>query len=62
MVKKKVCRRCRYVYEEDVCPVCKSATPAISSQGRIVILDPPNSVIAKKVGISVKGEYAVKVR
>ncbi|HII14573.1 MAG TPA: DNA-directed RNA polymerase subunit E'', partial [Nanoarchaeota archaeon] len=31
-------------------------------KGRITILDAEKSEIAKKVGITVKGEYAIKVR
>jgi RNA polymerase subunit RPABC4/transcription elongation factor Spt4 len=31
-------------------------------QGRLSVIDAQNSIIAKKVGIKVNGEYAIKVR
>jgi RNA polymerase subunit RPABC4/transcription elongation factor Spt4 len=31
-------------------------------QGRINIVDPEHSVIAKQLGIQEKGEYAIKIR
>ena len=33
-----------------------------SWQGRISVLNPEKSAIAKKIGIANKGEYAIKVR
>lgn len=33
-----------------------------SWQGRIFIADPARSMIAEKIGIKEKGEYAIKVR
>lgn len=62
MAKKKVCKNCRYFYEESECPICKSSTVASTWQGRIHILDANRSKIAQKIGIKVKGEYAIKVR
>ena len=62
MSKKKVCKSCRHFYDGDVCPICKSTTTAASWQGRLFVLDANKSKIAEKVGIKVKGEYAIKVR
>lgn len=44
------------------CPNCKSNSFSTNWQGRIAILDPEKSEIAKKIGIKTKGEYAIKVR
>ena len=33
-----------------------------SWQGRVYIVDPENSMIAEKIAIQKKGEYAIKVR
>lgn len=44
------------------CPNCHSNQFSTNWQGRIAIVDPENSEIAKKVGITKKGEYAIKVR
>jgi len=49
-------------YDEDTCPGCKSSQKATSWKGRINILDPNKSDIAKKISNKVKGEYAIKVR
>jgi DNA-directed RNA polymerase subunit E" len=62
MAKKKVCKNCRYFYESGECPICKSSTTASTWQGRLHILDVSKSKIAEKIGIKVKGEYAIKVR
>jgi DNA-directed RNA polymerase subunit E" len=61
-MKKKVCRNCKMFVEGDVCPVCKTSQFSNNWQGRIYILDPNKSEIGKKIGITVKGEYAIKVR
>jgi DNA-directed RNA polymerase subunit E" len=62
MAKKKVCKNCRLFYEANECPICKSTTTASTWQGRLHILDINKSKIAEKIGIKVKGEYALKVR
>ena len=62
MAKKKVCKDCRAFYEGQQCPVCKSNATATTWQGRIHILDANKSEIAKKTGVKVKGEYAIKIR
>ena len=61
-MKKKVCKNCKMFVEGDVCPVCKGNVFSTNWQGRLAILDSNKSVIAKKIGIAVKGEYAIKVR
>lgn len=62
MSKKKACKRCKMIVEADVCPNCGSDSFTTSWQGRLFITDVANSTIAEKVGIKVKGEYAIKVR
>lgn len=62
MSKKKVCKRCKLFYEGGECPICKDSSVSTNWKGRIAILDIDKSEIAKKIGITVKGEYAIKVR
>lgn len=50
------------IYEGPECPSCHSNQFSNNFQGRIHILDPEKSEIAKKVGIKMKGEYAIKVK
>lgn len=61
-MRKKVCKSCKMFYEGDECPICKSSVVATSWKGRVYILDADKSLVAKKMGIKQKGEYAVKVR
>lgn len=61
MAKKKACRRCKLFVEGDTCPSCSSNNFTTSWQGRLYITD-VNSEIAQKLGVKVKGEYAIKVR
>ncbi len=48
--------------EGDECPICKTGSFSNNWQGRINILDANKSEISKKINITVKGEYAIKVR
>ncbi len=59
---KKVCKKCKYFYEGNQCPLCKMDNPGQSWQGRLNIIDVNKSEIAKKIDITYKGEYAIKVR
>ncbi len=62
MSKKKACKRCKMFVEGDTCPSCGTSSFATSWQGRIYVHDAAHSQIAEKVGLKVKGEYAIKVR
>ncbi len=61
-MKKKVCRTCRCFVEGDLCPICKKASFSTTFQGHTIILDANKSEIAKRMGIEIKGDYAIKVR
>ncbi len=61
MVKKKACKHSKLLINDiKECPA--DDTLANSWQGRINVLDPEKSEIAKKVGHDKAGEYAIKVR
>lgn len=58
---KKACRNCkRIVLRGSVCPACKSTDLTSSFQGIVVIFD-VESGIAKSLGITSPGKYAIKV-
>ncbi len=58
---KKACRNCKtIILKGNVCPVCKSTDLTSSFQGTLVVFD-VNSEIAKKLGITAPGRYAIKV-
>ncbi len=62
MVKKKACKNCKIFVKGSECLLCKSSDLTTSWKGRVIIVDPNKSEIAKKMGITVKGEYAIKTR
>lgn len=57
----KACRHCSFISEEDKCPRCGNETSK-DWQGYVVIVDHPHSDIAKKMGITQNGKYALRVR
>lgn len=61
-MKKKVCKNCRLFVEGNNCPICNGNQFGSSWQGRINVLDANKSDVAKAIGITVKGEYAIKTR
>ena len=58
---KKACRNCKYITEANKCPACGHDQFSESWKGKLAILNPEKSEIAKKLGIKIKGEYAVKI-
>jgi DNA-directed RNA polymerase subunit E" len=59
---KKVCKKCKLFVTGETCPLCKGNQFSTNWQGRLVIIDPKKSIVAQKMGIKAKGEYAIKVR
>jgi len=59
---RKVCKKCKIFVTGQECPVCKGKEFSENWKGRLYILDANKSEIAQKIGITVKGEYAIKVR
>lgn len=48
--------------EGNKCPACGSEGFTTSWQGRLYVSDVAKSMIGEKVNVTVKGEYAIKVR
>ncbi|MBI2651815.1 DNA-directed RNA polymerase subunit E'' [Candidatus Woesearchaeota archaeon] len=61
-MKKKVCKKCKLFVEGNICPLCKGNQFSLNWHGRLYILDPAKSIIAEKIDMKVKGEYAIKFR
>lgn len=59
---KKVCKKCKIFVTGNKCPVCSGNQFSENWKGRIFIIDAEKSEIAKHIGVTVKGEYAIKVR
>ncbi|RLE42153.1 DNA-directed RNA polymerase subunit E'' [Candidatus Woesearchaeota archaeon] len=61
-MKKKACKKCRIVVQGDKCPLCNGTNFTTNIKGRLHIIDPNKSRVAKTLGITVKGEYAIRIR
>ncbi len=60
--KEKACRECRFVIEEgENCPTCNSTSFTTFWRGFVVIIDPENSTLAKKMGVEKPGKYALRL-
>ena len=55
------CKSCNFITEQTVCPRCGVETTK-DWQGMVAIADFEKSDIAKKMGITANGTYALKVR
>jgi DNA-directed RNA polymerase subunit E" len=63
MAKVKACKMCNTIVEEgDKCPNCGSKELTEGVKGRIVVLNPEKSEVAKKLNLKEKGNFAVKTR
>ena len=58
----KACKICKFIVESgDLCPLCKEGNLTTNWKGFVVIFDPENSEIAKKMGVSMPGKYALRL-
>lgn len=60
-MKEKACKECGRVTTLDVCTICKTPTSP-DWIGYVTIVDPETSEIAKRLNISTKGKYALRVK
>lgn len=58
--KSKACRRCRFIHDEEKCPKCNSTANTESWKGKIDVLKPEGSEIAKNLRLTEVGVYAIK--
>ena len=59
---KKVCKECKLFVDDAVCPQCHGSAFTSLFQGKISIIDPKHSEIAKRMSITYAGDYAIKVK
>jgi len=57
----RACKQCSFISEEDACPRCGGQTSK-EWQGYLVVVDYERSDIAKKMGITSNGKFALRVR
>ncbi|MFA5764346.1 MAG: transcription elongation factor subunit Spt4 [archaeon] len=62
MNNEKACRDCRYLVNEgDKCPNCQGSNFTTFWRGYVVILNSEESEIAKKMGITTNGKFALRL-
>jgi DNA-directed RNA polymerase subunit E" len=61
MAMQKACRNCKSLVDGNKCPLCGGTDIAENSKGKVNILDPEQSEIAKHLKIKQKGNYAIKL-
>lgn len=58
----RACRTCRYITDENLCPICKGNEFSDDYSGVLIVLDPENSILAEKLEVEEPGKYALKIR
>jgi len=61
MAKEKACKNCKLIYEGDICPSCGKKDTSDTFKGKVEIINPEKSEIAKELKVSKKGLYAVRL-
>lgn len=57
---RKVCKDCKLIYDGDKCPNCGSQEYSEEVKGRVVILKPEKSIVAKHMEKKNKGVFSIK--
>jgi DNA-directed RNA polymerase subunit E" len=57
----RACLKCKYLTNDETCPICHSPTSE-NWIGLLIVINPEKSEIAKKARIDIKGKYALSVK
>ena len=57
----RACKHCSAITEEEKCEICGNKTSR-EWQGYVIIVDHTKSEIARRMGISINGKFALRVR
>ena len=60
MAKEKACKACKMVYEGPKCPSCSSTESTDSFKGKVAVLNPEESEIAKVLKLEKKGTFSLR--
>ena len=60
--KEKACKHCKTIFEGASCPNCQGTDSVDSFKGKVTVIDPENSEVAKHMGIKGKGIFALRLR
>ena len=58
----KACRNCRLIISTNLCPDCKTTNVSDDWVGEAIVINPNTSLIAKSMGITKVGRYALRIR
>jgi len=61
MAKEKACKNCKRIYDGDLCPNCERKDTSDTFKGKIEIIVPEKSELAKELKVNKKGIYAIKL-
>jgi DNA-directed RNA polymerase subunit E" len=64
VLKEQACKKCGYVIEDqntEECPVCQNKKFTTFWKGSVIVNDPENSEVAKKLNITNKGKFALRI-
>ena len=62
IAREKACRTCKFIVEDEkICPNCEGTTFTTFWRGFVVIINPEESEIAKKMGVTKRGKYALRL-
>jgi DNA-directed RNA polymerase subunit E" len=60
-MKEKACKNCKLIYEGEKCPNCGKKDISDNFKGKVEIIDPEKSELAKSLKVTKKGLYAIKL-
>lgn len=58
----RACLKCKHLTSSSICDVCKSSNLSSDWSGLFIVIRPESSELAKTLGITSPGRYAIKVR
>lgn len=61
MAKEKACKNCKLIYTGPNCPNCDKKDVSENFKGKVEIVNPEKSELAKELKINKKGLYAIKL-
>jgi DNA-directed RNA polymerase subunit E" len=61
MAKEKACKNCKLIYIGDKCPNCDKGDTSDTFKGKVEIVNPEKSELAKEMKIDKSGTYAIKI-
>ena len=61
MAKEKACKHCKLIYEGETCPSCNKKEFSDTFKGKVDIVNPEKSELARQLKINKKGLYAIRI-